>query len=87
MTPLASETSTGLSDLLAELESVHAKLRVAEDTMRDKGWWENSSGYLTDAAIWIDRARDEIAALLRALIAESATAVPVNGPSSPREEK
>lgn len=38
----------------------HAKLVTAQSLMMESGWWTNEAGYLTDAALWIERAMSDL---------------------------
>lgn len=41
------------SELQKTLQSAIAELSVAETAMRSSGWWINTVGYQTDAALWL----------------------------------
>lgn len=47
-------------DLEKELEAAWQKLVVARICMEDAGFWRNDAGYLTDAALWIDKADGDL---------------------------
>lgn len=72
------------------LGGVKSKLIAAESTMVHNGWWTNSAGYVTDAALWIDQAWGEADACLAALACEGeavSQSQPIAAPSSGRPEQ
>ncbi len=54
------EHVTARSDLRAASEHARGALNAVVQTLHSKGLWRNEAGYLTDLALWVDRAIDAL---------------------------